>query len=429
MKTKITFLLLFVSFLFFGQRKRTDLNNLINKYQFTSKQKRNTVALEQKLDSVLIKLYISSTSTFYNMEKKVFVYDNNGNNTETYNYELQNNNWTPNSKKIYTFDAQNKLIDVIKSHWNDNINDWKLYEKEEFTYNNDLVSEILKSNWDNVNQSWEINSKSTYTYNSNDILTEIYLYNYLNQWIFDKRLNYTFDANGKITEVFIYEWDDNFNTWDSWKKKSYLYNTNNQLIETIEYDWDNAQWLEEINNIYTYNTQGALEEKIMLMFDGSNWVNEYKTEMLNYNYTFSFEQLALPNDYTDFFNLNDDSLLFIYMPINGNFYVWDDNINDWGNDYLYLDFYFSPLNTGSIDKNDTLNFIVFPNPVDETLHISTNSAEGFKATVYDISGNIVKTIATNDNTTSVDVSNWAKGIYFVKIQSDKGIHTHKIIVK
>jgi len=85
----------------------------------------------------------------------------------------------------------------------------------------------------------------------------------------------------------------------------------------------------------------------------------------------------------------------------------------------------------SIDEFRFANFSVSPNPVSSTLNVSfpENFATG-SFTIYDITGKLVltKTINSNDPL-EINVSNWNKGIYLVKVISEKSTQTKRIIIQ
>nr|WP_319397499.1 T9SS type A sorting domain-containing protein [uncultured Carboxylicivirga sp.] len=83
----------------------------------------------------------------------------------------------------------------------------------------------------------------------------------------------------------------------------------------------------------------------------------------------------------------------------------------------------------AIDKDPirTSAITIAPNPTNGFINIA-NMNDDFKTiTIYNMSGAVVKTISTNNNTCSIDLSNLSKGIYFVMINETTGKTTQKII--
>src|SRR5690554_6082320 len=72
------------------------------------------------------------------------------------------------------------------------------------------------------------------------------------------------------------------------------------------------------------------------------------------------------------------------------------------------------------------NFNIYPNPTSEVLNIKLeNNLTLEKATIYNNSGQIVKTAQQN----TVDISNLSSGIYFVEVTTNQGKAVKKVVVK
>ena len=88
----------------------------------------------------------------------------------------------------------------------------------------------------------------------------------------------------------------------------------------------------------------------------------------------------------------------------------------------------SPLGTSENKKTNTL-FSIQPNPATRYFEITLSSSElsydGITAQIYDVQGLLLKTISLTTEKTQIDISNFAKGFYIVKI----GKEAKKLIVK
>ena len=84
-----------------------------------------------------------------------------------------------------------------------------------------------------------------------------------------------------------------------------------------------------------------------------------------------------------------------------------------------------PLSTDSFFKN---NFAVYPNPATSVLNITNNSNIAINATqITDLNGRVVKEIKGITN--QINISELNSGIYFLKIATDQGTGTTKIVKK
>ncbi|MFT5892382.1 MAG: carboxypeptidase T [Dokdonia sp.] len=82
-----------------------------------------------------------------------------------------------------------------------------------------------------------------------------------------------------------------------------------------------------------------------------------------------------------------------------------------------------PLSTG---ENVLEGFTVFPNPVKDFLTIQAPQGQ-YTTTIYNIQGQRVSDTTAHIGNAQLDYSNYANGIYFIKIASDNALKTIKII--
>lgn len=84
----------------------------------------------------------------------------------------------------------------------------------------------------------------------------------------------------------------------------------------------------------------------------------------------------------------------------------------------------------STDEFFASKFSVYPNPANDIVTISSIEYSINLIEMTDINGRVVKNnLVSNLNETEVSISDLAKGVYFLKIASDKGIATKKLIVE
>ena len=73
--------------------------------------------------------------------------------------------------------------------------------------------------------------------------------------------------------------------------------------------------------------------------------------------------------------------------------------------------------------------ILAPNPANNYLTITSTLNKG-QVTVTSISGQEISSIAINSESTTIDVSSWANGIYNVRVLNNSGviIKTEKVVI-
>ena len=87
------------------------------------------------------------------------------------------------------------------------------------------------------------------------------------------------------------------------------------------------------------------------------------------------------------------------------------------------------LNIGlSLQEENTSEIKLFPNPVDQILHIKlSNNSEDSNLTIYNILGKVVMEQKINNTVNSIDVSSLASGLYILSIQTRNASKTFKFI--
>lgn len=79
------------------------------------------------------------------------------------------------------------------------------------------------------------------------------------------------------------------------------------------------------------------------------------------------------------------------------------------------------------DLSTQANFTAYPNPSKDSWNITTNNTTINSVRVYDISGRQVLILTLNTSTVSIDGTSLKNGIYFAKVQTEKGQNSIKLI--
>lgn len=88
----------------------------------------------------------------------------------------------------------------------------------------------------------------------------------------------------------------------------------------------------------------------------------------------------------------------------------------------------STLSTGEV--NGILdNVKIYPNPADNILFIDTIDNQIQKIEIFDLQGRLLKTIKENKEKYQIDISNFSSATYLVKLSTEKGSQTVKVVKK
>lgn len=116
------------------------------------------------------------------------------------------------------------------------------------------------------------------------------------------------------------------------------------------------------------------------------------------------------------------------------FYHWDQNSND---SISQLKYWLDPLKTNTNicksllyddledEKHDSLK--IFPNPCSEIVTVKLPNNLAHKISIFNSSGQFIRTIPNNINETAIDISNYKSGIYFFKIENNNKTICKKLI--
>jgi hypothetical protein len=85
---------------------------------------------------------------------------------------------------------------------------------------------------------------------------------------------------------------------------------------------------------------------------------------------------------------------------------------------------FQALNNPDFQNDASIS--VYPNPTNGIVTINCNNSIK-SIQLYDVQGRLLQTNLVNENETTIDVSTKSKGVYFLKILSDKGMKVEKIV--
>jgi hypothetical protein len=85
------------------------------------------------------------------------------------------------------------------------------------------------------------------------------------------------------------------------------------------------------------------------------------------------------------------------------------------------------VSASTVDLNNIID--IYPNPTSDLVNIYIDNFEQSIVNIYSMDGKIIKTFVPNTNNTLINTNKWEKGMYIIKIQHQKGISSHKLIVK
>lgn len=301
-----------------------------------------------------------------NVSKEIFTYDTNNNLLTAIHQAWETDSWVNDTYTVNTYDSHDNLLTTTNQNWETGA--WINADKRTFTYDaNDNNTVVLSQIWQS--SAWENNK----------------------QWIS------TFDARHNETSFTEQNWVAG--AWLNNSKNTYTYNGTDDMLTDLHQNWSVNNWVNDVQSTYTYDANG---NNTRIVFQ--SWLNNawYRSALE----VETFDSNNFPVTHSNkLFNedgitvSSGDSARYYYRPATGVYNLEDEQLT------------------------------VYPNPSKGKITISsTEKIIGFE--IYNSVGEvIISELKTNNQSKSIDLSNYSKGIYVIRMNTGNKSYTKKIILK
>jgi len=406
-KIYIPFLLMFLVASVFAQTQKLSQEERLEKFKSKIVEKQNPIygekSLVLRLDSTLNSHYNDWDSTWFTFQKTQYSYTSIGLIQEEISGDLYNGVWTPYWKTNYTYTANNVLTDIVSHWWDYNSMGWMNDYKEVYTHNSlGQNTEIVHQFWNDSLTVWENNSKEKYTYNSFGNWDSVYMFSwdeFANNWVLDMRAKVNYNSNQTMSNAIVEFWSGII--WVPVFKIEWAYDANNYLISetALEFNIQTLSYVPSYRSLYTNNASGHVLIEEEQYYDVNAWLPSHKIE-----YTL-------------------DANNYIQMEIN---YWFDSYSMVWGINEKIDYFYTNVTSVNDLISNLTVR--TYPNPVSDFLIVKSEH-DMANVRIFSINGQVVASFNPASKEATIDVSNFANGVYFVHVLSKDGNSVQKIIVQ
>ncbi len=431
MKTKIT-LLVALSVLFFAKAQTTKhAITQVDVYDTsaTPEYVKNTKTFSydsygQELEYISTNFDSSGTITM--QQKTEYSYNSNNLLSQIVYYSFVSGSWVNNSKKVYTYNSDDKVSISEDFYW-DNVNNvWVTNMKDEYFYNTDgTLDYTIKYSYDTANSVWVIAQKKVYTYVSSTNLVsleETFAWDTATSTYFAvTRKNYTYDSNYNNTLVIFEYFDTSSSSWVNSSKNSSTFDANNDLIETIGYYWQNNAWVPGLKSTYTRNSVGSVTLAESFNYDSvaQTWMttpSDRNTPTYSNPSIFATE-LIIPDEIA----INNYAYGQLF---NEKLDVVSKEFNNAA--YERRELTYTQMNvTANVANVSELDLSIYPNPVLNTLHIQgIENLTNLKLKIYDLKGQL---LISKENETTINLESLTSGYYMYRLEAKEGYKTGKII--
>jgi len=370
-------------------------------------------------------------STWVHFKNMTFTYDENGyDDLLTYLiWNTESNEWDKSYKEDSDYNEHGNLLSIVEWLGNDN-NDWEYYYKEINTYNtNEYLIESYIAFWNVDIEEWENYQKEEFTYHESGLTKDRLYYLWMaGEWQLSLKTDYYYTVSDVFDSLVTYQW--NLDEWLLFAQTKYEYDENDNLLSRLELRWENEAWADKVKTEMEYdeNNNRILYVRSSWSESEDGWVYENKFEDLydemnnhkmrsSYYWSLELDQWIGLSMSESVYNDERKTLLRAE-------YIWDELLADWAVDEKA--FYYRSIVT-QMPEMEANNFLVYPNPVKNTLFIKSQSSKNISCTIVSMSGRQIIQFDINGSDVRISMENLPKGIYFLQINSESETITKKVI--
>jgi len=408
------------------------------------------------LDSVYTWSWDTASVAFQSVpyEKKTDIsVDANNNLTGETIQSFNGSAWVNVTRKSYNFINGVYPAGTLGESWNGSA--WENASLTTITYNaNNYRTSELAQTWNG--SAWENSGLSTYTYDVNNNMTSELTQHWSGtSWTNTARHTFVYDVNNNLMSDLYQTWSGS--AWSNMNQASYGYDFNNNRTSNVIQVWQSSAWVNYQQYISGYDVNNNLTSDLQQRWNGIAWVNN-SMYSVTYDVNENITSTKLEAWIGGWENNRKDTFVYdVYQNLTDyQVHVWDDSIwlnsylsrmnydlnnylvNEW---YTYWDStgtfaeegdslaYYYHVPTGTRDLVPSLRVQVYPNPAKDLLMVTDISQNGINE-IEMINAEGRKVLGKTYPGTRVlqlDISQLPEGMYMLKVYSEKGILTSKVL--
>jgi len=432
--------------------------------------------------NILTQLYKSwQNNIWVNNSRYTYTYDVNGNKL-TYLYEQwQNNTWVDNSRYTYTYDVNGNMLTCLREDWQINI--W--VNNFRYTYTYDANGNMLTYKYEKWQyNAWVNNFKYTYTYDAygNSISGKYEIWQN-NNWILSEMEEFgVYSSKTIIIELstpasfvahFIYT-NPIPQAADTITGSSVVCQGQTSVTYSVptitnatSYIWtlpSGASGTSNTNTITVNYSTYAVSGSIAVKGSNSFGTGDSSSLAITVN-PLPIAAGLITSLNNDSVSINENNVLYsVPLILNATTYEWTysglgatfvggnitttNNItinfsstassgnltvkghNSCGDGVISSNYPIYVSSVGITDNNNSFNCKIYPNPASDNLIIESDRNKlttNAIISVYDIQGKLLLQQKIMQQQTELNISQFAKGIYIIKINNDKETMQSKFV--
>lgn len=333
--------------------------------------------------------------------------------------------YTPTSKLLQSFNSNDQITELKVQDYNGGV--WVNNRLTVRTYNSaDQLKTVVIKNY--TSGSWENSSRTVYTYNNGKVKTEIDQSWNGTDWEDNRRTVYSYDGGQLKTEI---DQDWNGTDWENEDRTTYAYDSDGNIVQELEEEWSGGVWVKDSRDVKQYN-KGWLTSVTDQDWDGSQWMNVDRELYSHINGDYYYNEIVY-QDYSSGNWVNDDKDKFTFTSFNKiaqyTTYDWDGTI--WEGDFRQI-FGYEEYEDGTTATETATSpgIKVYPNPASDYINfINNSSAETMNVDIYNVKGQLMKTLEGAGDLKWHIAPHLSNGIYNYVITIGKKQQSGQLIVR
>lgn len=322
----------------------------------------------------------------------------------------------------YTYDDNGFLVTLTSKEWNTQLNSWIDASKTYFSNNPDgIVNQFITQIYDPDDPGWTNAQRVSYTYNASGRPLTVVSENWTGlEWQNFMMMTNTYDVNGYLVNTLFQSFYAISPSWINFSQTIYTNNPNGTVNQSVMQTWDGiSAWTNSRRSTYTYNPSGKTLTDLTEIWLGSAWLNnnletntyDGSNYLLNsLDQTWDIILSAWKDNSQSIYTNNPDGTPYQIIS-----QAWNPITPGWNNEERIT--YTYSLPTGSHDTPEMINVIVYPNPASNIITVRTADISPVsKFAITDQTGRVVLTGLLTGVTTTINISSFKNGMYFLQIE-------------
>ena len=403
--------------------------------------------------------------------KLMYFYDTQGNKVLETKYYMNSQSWSLLSQTEWIYDGKN-CTTQRESKWS--TSKWNITYTIDYQYvNNQLMSELQQQNisgnphqvkkteyqYINLKQTskkeyswiadlWVLSIETSYTYlldgNSETVTTALYQ----NGTVTDQyKSTFLYNANGTLATQLLQQktaitnwtnielinwyyvsgttnilsqrckkWLSDTSSWENLQKTENQYDTNNQLTSESFQRWKSMFWDNDIRYDYVYDNNNLEVKKILSLPIYHVWRSIVSINYSNY----TDKKAGLIESKFEFWGGNTGELTTSFIPFDFNNSV----VLQKGKSVQIV---YASFNALPQIREGISSIPVYPNPSNGIYYIDTQKYGVESWSVSNLKGQILKNQIQTAQSGVIDITDFPKGIYILRVETAKNQFIQKLI--